>query len=407
MTIPIGSHQIPIDDILKNAYDKLEEVYILGEAPKVIHRFSFPIVSELASPGSGKTFSIETLAADQKILESWWEEKQSSQSTSNAQMSQDFYKKMKNALRIVITYNSFSDFDGFFDEEELAEIGMCCRILYRFVLMVIYLNSFDEKQYSCYVVHPGPVNKPDWATFYLLILPLLKERNVTLKDVLEFLWEISNNRPILLLIDEIGRAKHKILVPRLNSLREKYHDKFFPFYSALNPEYLTVDGKTISARPIFFVPLYRRTFKDVMWLFDELIQRKGQQLGSNDRRLVERCVSFCNGHMRTLEALYRYLEGLPELKNLDFIKIADGTIQKFQTLQPRFPRVHAEDAKICILGKSVKSIARTHSSEMLTYREAVAMNYFFNREDDLNEASFVPKLTPFALYWVCTRSYVL
>ena len=245
-------------------------------------------------------------------------------------------------------------------------------------------------------MHPGPVNKPDWATFYLLILPLLKERNVTLKDVLEFLWEISNNRPILLLIDEIGRAKHKILVPRLNSLREKYHDKFFPFYSALNPEYLTVDGKTISARPIFFVPLYRRNFKDVMWLFDELIQRKGQQLGSNDRRLVERCVSFCNGHMRTLEALYRYLEGLPELKNLDFIKIADGTIQKFQTLQPRSPRVHAEDAKICILGKSVESVARTHSSEMLTYRQAVAMNYFFNREDDLNEASFVPKLTPFA-----------
>ena len=144
MTIPIGLHEIPIDDILENAYDKLEEAYIMGEDKNAISRFSFPIVSEMASPGSGKTHSIEVLAADQKILQSWWDKKQSSRSRSpnnvvkNAQLPQDFYEKMKNALRIVVTYNSFSDFDGLFDEEELAEIGMCCRILYRFVLMVIY-----------------------------------------------------------------------------------------------------------------------------------------------------------------------------------------------------------------------------------------------------------------------------
>ena len=411
MSDPIGSHEIPIDDILKTAYDKLKKAYIMGEAPNAIHRTSFPIVSELASPGSGKTFSIQTLAADQKILESWWEGKKEklskklSQSTwvEKLQLSNDFYEKMKNALRIVITYNSFSDFDGFFDEEELAEIGMCCRILYRFVLMVIYLNSFDEKQYSCYVKHPRNL-KESWGQFQALISQLLEERKVSLSDVLNFIWKISNNRPILLLVDEIGRAEHQILVPILSSLREGYHDKFFTFYSALNPEYLTVDGKTISTRAIFFVPLYRRNFKDVMWLFDNLIRQKGQQLGDNDRRLVERCVLFCDGHMRSLEALYRYLEGLPELKNLEFSKIADGITQRLNNLQPSVPRVNAEDAKICILGKSVKSIARTHSSKMLTYREAVAMNYFFNREDDLNQAYFVPKLTPFALYWVCTRS---
>ena len=145
MLNPIGLHEIPIDDILKIAYDKLEEAYIKGEDKNAESRFSFPIVSELASPGSGKTFSIQTFAADQKIVESWWEKKkkqlpQSTSPVATVQMSKDFYEKMKNALRIVVTYNSFSDPNGLFDKDELVQIGMCCRILYRFVLMVIFFK---------------------------------------------------------------------------------------------------------------------------------------------------------------------------------------------------------------------------------------------------------------------------
>ncbi len=147
MANPIGSHEIPIDDILENAYNKLEEAYIKGEDKNAIHRFSFPIVSELASPGSGKTFSLQTLAADQKILENWWDKKQRSQSPSagNAQMSKDFYEKMKNALRIVVTYNSFSD-PNVFDKGEMAEIGMCCRILYRFVFFGDFFQAHLMKR---------------------------------------------------------------------------------------------------------------------------------------------------------------------------------------------------------------------------------------------------------------------
>ena len=217
---------------------------------------------------------------------------------------------------------------------------------------------------------------------------------------MRFIWEISNNRPILLLVDEIGRAKHKILVPKLHSLRESYHDKFFVFYSALNPEYLGIDGTTISTRAIFFVPLYRRTFKSVKSHFDQFIQEKGQQLDDNDSRLLERCVSFCNGHMRTLEALYVYLKNLAQLKNLEFPKIADGTFYGLKTLQGGLPTVTAEDAKICISGKEVRSDDYTKTNPKITYRQAVAMSCFFNQEDDLNEKVFVPKLTPFALYWV-------
>ena len=141
MSAPIGSQEIVIDDILKIAYDKLEEAYIMGEAPNAIYRFSFPIVSELASPGSGKTFSIQTLAADQKILESWWKTKQQSISlVANPQMAKEFYEKMSNALRIVVTYNSFSEPSGLFDDDDRAEIGMSCRILYRLILMVIFFK---------------------------------------------------------------------------------------------------------------------------------------------------------------------------------------------------------------------------------------------------------------------------
>ena len=99
MVKAIGSQEIQIDDILETAYDKLNKADIMGEAENAVSRLSFPIVSELASPGSGKTFSIQRLAADQKILESWWEKKkkQLSQSRSDkVQMSEDFYEKMRN-----------------------------------------------------------------------------------------------------------------------------------------------------------------------------------------------------------------------------------------------------------------------------------------------------------------------
>ena len=143
MSVPFVLPEIPIDDILRNAYDKLEVAFILGEKPLKNARENFPIVCELASPGSGKTHSIQTLAADQKILESWWEEKkkQLSQLTSVDNLdalSEDFYEKMKNALRIIVAYNSISNFNVQLDKDELAEIGMCCRILFRFALMVFF-----------------------------------------------------------------------------------------------------------------------------------------------------------------------------------------------------------------------------------------------------------------------------
>ena len=137
MANPIGFHEIPIDDILKNAYAKLEVAFTLGTKPTANPRENFPIVSELASPGSGKTYSIQTLAADQHILDSWWKENQST-SAGNLVAKQNFYEKMKNALRIIVAYNSFSDFKPYLDGDLSAQIGMCCRVLFRFALMVFF-----------------------------------------------------------------------------------------------------------------------------------------------------------------------------------------------------------------------------------------------------------------------------
>ena len=246
-----------------------------------------------------------------------------------------------------------------------------------------------------------------WSRFSPLIFSLLNERNVSLRDIFQFVWKISNNRLIFLLVDEIGKANYQNLVPSLHELRQSFSDNFLPFYSALNPDYLKVSGSVISSysdRAIIFVPLSRRKSQHVWTLFLNLFTR--HMLPENDKRLLKRCVSFCNGHMRSLKALYEYIESLPTLKDLEFTKIADGTIQQLRTLQTKLPPLDAEDAKICILGKEVESTAKTHSSKMLTYRQAVAGSYFFNREDDLDAPRFVPKLTPFALYWVCACSYV-
>ena len=146
MRSPIGSHEIPIDDILEKAYDKLEIAFKMGVHPNANIKSSFPMVGEVACPGSGKTFSIQTLAADQKILESWWKKKQiwlqstDNDEIKNPQLAKEFYEKMKNALRIVVTYNNFSK-PTYIDEGNVTNIGMCCRILYRFVFMVIFFKK--------------------------------------------------------------------------------------------------------------------------------------------------------------------------------------------------------------------------------------------------------------------------
>ncbi len=250
-------------------------------------------------------------------------------------------------------------------------------------------------------MHPRGETK-SWNKFFPPIFQLLKEREVHLWNILEFLLEISNNRPILLLVDNIRQPQNGYLIPILNCLRESNPLDFFAFYSVNDHDYLykNSSGIELTRRTFFSVPLYRRPLESIMWLFDELIRRKGEQLDDKDRRFIRRCVLFCNGHMRTLEALYNCLEQLTQLKNLDFAKIAEGTLVKLEALQGVVPKVGSEDAKICILGKSVFYDAPTHSNPHLTYQQAVTQNYFFNQENHFIEFHFFPTLTPFSLCWV-------
>ena len=254
-------------------------------------------------------------------------------------------------------------------------------------------------------MHPKDETK-SWNQFFPPIFQLLKERNVPLWDILEFLWKISNNRPILLLVDDIRQPQNEYLVPLLNSLREDYRRKFFPFYSVTNDDYLykNSSGNMLNNRGFLCVPVYQRPFESIMWPFDELIRRKGEQLDDKDRRFLKRCVSFCNGHMRTLEALYNYLEQLTQLKNLEFAEIVKGTLAKLEALQEVVPEVGAEDAKICILGNRVGCDDSTYSNPHITYQQAISQNYFFNQEVDYIDNFCVPKLTPFSLCWVSVFS---
>ena len=238
------------------------------------------------------------------------------------------------------------------------------------------------------------------------------ERKINLDETFNFLWQISNNRPILLLIDEIGKAKYAALMPSLNQLRSATPQKFLPFYSALNPNYLTetltskpmetrVVSSNGSSRPIWFVPLFRRHIEDVEPLFRNVISK--QSPDKQDRHL-KRYIAFCNGHMRTLQALYNVLSSNPNA-NMEFHSIAQQTMFNLQRLGGEIPIVNAEDAKTAILGKEVNKNDLISSFSNTTYLDAIVRGYFFNSEDDLaNQSTFVPKLTPFALYWVCAAS---
>ena len=235
----------------------------------------------------------------------------------------------------------------------------------------------------------------NWATFRNCFGPILKERKIGLYDLLQFLWQISNDRPILLLVDEIGKAKFKYLIPSLNSLRMQDPQKFLPFYSALNPDYL-------KDHPVWEMPLFGRKIEAVEPLFLHKIQILKVNLSDKDIKLLKRCIAFCNGHMRTLEALYTAFFSNSNLTNMEFDSIAQQTFLKLQNLVKTLPIVDAEDAKTGILGRCTNMLNLISSIPNTTYSEALVQGYFFHNSEEAY--IFVPKLTPFALYWVITHS---
>ena len=257
--------------------------------------------------------------------------------------------------------------------------------------------------------------KDNWNLFETHFAPLLKERKIDLDQIFRFLWQISNNRPILLLVDEIGKSKFEVLMPKLNNLRTSNADKFLAFYSALNPDFLIEQVKkskklkfraktSSSSRPIWFVPLFRRHIEDVEPLFLDRIKLK-RNLPDKESKRLKRYIAFCNGHMRTLQALYNVFLSHPNLANMEFHSVANQTMFELQRLGGLIPIVNAKDAETAILGKEVNKYDLISSMAKTTYLDAIMQGYFFNSEDDLaNQSTFVPKLTPFALYWVCASS---
>jgi hypothetical protein len=257
--------------------------------------------------------------------------------------------------------------------------------------------------------------KDNWNLFETHFAPLLKERKIDLDQIFRFLWQISNNRPILLLVDEIGKSKFEVLMPKLNNLRTSNADKFLAFYSALNPDFLIeqVDSTkpnftaktSSSSRPIWFVPLFRRHIEDVEPLFLDRIKELKLNLSDKESKRLKRYIAFCNGHMRTLQALYNVFLSHPNLANMEFHSVANQTMFELQRLGGLIPIVNAKDAETAILGIEVNKYDLISSMAKTTYLDAIMQGYFFNSEDDLaNQSTFVPKLTPFALYWVCASS---
>ncbi len=382
-------------------------------------RWNFPIVSFLASPGSGKSYAIQELAANTTFLEEWWN-KQSSQSNENKDLSQKFSEFMKNALRVVVTFNNFTNIQPDLDQKD-AEIGLCCRILYRFASLffteIFFLDRIQTKR-SCFVTSlNNSILKDNWNAFGAYFGPLLKERKIDLDAIFRFLWQISNNRPIFLLVDEIGKSNFEVLMPKLNILRAANAEKFLAFYSALNPDYLrdqvmstklNFTAATGSSRPIWFVPLFRRNIEDIEPLFLDRIEELKLKLSDKESKRLKRYIAFCNGHMRTLEALYNVFLSHTNLANMEFHSVAQQTMLKLHKMTGSIPIINAEDAKIAILGKEVNKNSLISSIPNTTYLDAIVLGYYFNSEDDLaSQPYFVPRLTPFALYRVCASSFFL
>ena len=229
-----------------------------------------------------------------------------------------------------------------------------------------------------------------WSNFCNAVLPILQATKIGIYDLTTWLLKISN-QAILFVVDEISKIPriHDNILKIFLDLLVSNRGKLMIFFTALNKDYIKINNETASGRAILPVILKPRPFKQI----EEMFENKFSSFQQHED-LLRVMISFCNKHMRTCEALYKALSD----PHVGAVQILNMTLANLKVLQQDIPEVNEDDMKIAILAEYVDKSDKMKSKPELTYQKGIEMGYFYNA-DNL-ETTFIPRLTPFALFWV-------
>ncbi len=256
-------------------------------------------------------------------------------------------------------------------------------LLISFIFVLDLHSYFVEKEHEKH-----------WSTFCLAVLPILQATKINIYDLTTWLLK-NSNQAILFVVDEISKISriHDLIVRIFVDLLVSNRGKFMIFFTALNKDYVKtpdlINHETTSGRAILPVILKPRPLKQIEQLFESKLLEFQQH-----QDLLRVMISFCNNHMRTCEALYKALSD----PHVGAVQILNETLSNLKRLQTDIPQVNEEDMKIAILSEYVDRNDKMKSEPIRTYQEGIELGYFYNA-DDLNK-KFIPRLTPFALFWV-------
>ncbi|CAB4441815.1 unnamed protein product [Rhizophagus irregularis] len=401
------------DETLHQIYDFIIERYIrikktLEEKKSVGDKSFHPVLALQATPGGGKSFLLDELAnLKENDLNNYLKSKEQPNRKCLENVEYHSYIKavnnvidmLRNSIAICITYNGHSTykFDRFVDEN--LERGLVMRILWSYF--------FDDKELR-------------WGDFCKKFRTQLEslEINTAVKSILHHIECLyGSKRSVFLCVDESLK-----ILSRDNS-NQKNQDQINNFLINLyNPYQETLDYKekkgslirfnfiitTLDAvyvretrthlgRDINWAPLRRLDISESMELFDKFTE----ELDSNRAYIINRCISDCNGHPRTLEKFYKLLNGSnTTLKTNNFATLIEELTKSIDTW---FSNISFSVVKLALLGKEV-DLERTLKvkGKDLSIKDLISTGIYINSvTEQSNVTSVIPTLTLVSLYYFC------
>ena len=399
------------NETLHRIFDCIVERYIrikktLKQEKSVCDKSFHPILALQATPGGGKSFLLDELAAlKSKDFDNYLKSKEQPnrecpfiieniEYNSYIKAVNKVINMLRDSIAVCITYNGNSSYNFNRIVDDDVERGLVMRILWSYF--------FDDRKLSwqdfCEKFSTDFLSLDIYTAVQSILYHSKKRVFLCVDETMKILSSTDTNRKQVK-INEFLNHLYNPYQGLANDNEELI--KFNFILTTLDAVYVQ-DSRIYLGRDINWVPLRRLNISESAELFSEIIRN----LNLDKRRLyvIKKCIADCNGHPRTLENFYQVFNSNKEAKKIhnygSLITILTNHIGEWY-MHISFPVV-----KAALLGETVRlSHIINTNGEQLSISALISSGVYINSLTEKSEAQFViPTLSPVSLHYFCLNN---
>jgi hypothetical protein len=397
------------DETLHKIYDCIVKRYIsikktLKEEKSVGDKSLHPVLALQATPGGGKSFLLDELAAlKSKDFDNYLKSKERPNRKCPFNLENVGYHKyikivnnvidmLRNSIVVCITYNGNSTYkdDSFVDAN--VQRGLVMRILWSYF--------FDDAKLT-------------WQRFHKKFGTNFGSLDID--TAVESILYHSKKR-VFLCIDETlnispdAKCRQDKINVLLNNLYSPYQGlvndkgeliKFNFILTTLDAVYVQTNT-TYSGRKIDWVPLRRLEISESTDLFHKILN--DNELKEKRKYLIKKCISDCNGHPRTLEKFYELLsENKTALDTDMYSSLLSHLVDRIVSSSFTLSYLNFSVIKTALLGNSTSLTCKINTlNGEFSIKDLISMGVYINSLTEVEETiNVVPTLTLISIRYFC------